>query len=44
MFVVYTDIKPFTFNCKSNNLKAIATLVGGKKMLDMYKKYRYNDA
>jgi hypothetical protein len=41
MFIFYTDAKPFVLNCKSNNLRAIASLVGGSKMLQMYKKYRY---
>ncbi len=42
MFIFYTDSKPFTFNCKRDNLRAITSLVGGKKILDLYKKYRYN--
>ena len=43
MFIYYTESKPFSFNCKTNNIKAIASLVGGKKLLQMYKKYRYNN-
>jgi serine/threonine protein kinase len=42
MFTYYTDLKPFGTNCKSNNLRAIANLVGGQKMLALYKKYRFN--
>jgi serine/threonine protein kinase len=42
MFTFYTDSKPFSFNCKSDNLRAIVSLVGGNKILDLYKKYRYN--
>ena len=29
MYIYYTDRKPFTFNCKNNNFKAILSLVGG---------------
>lgn len=43
MFTFYTDSKPFTFNCKTNDLRAILSLVGGKKLLDLYKKYRFNN-
>lgn len=42
MFTFYTDSKPFASNCKSDNLKAIVSLVGGKKIIELYKKYRYN--
>ena len=42
MYIYYSDVKPFSHNCKSSNIKAIASLVGGKKLLEMYKKYRYN--
>lgn len=43
MFTFYTDSKPFSFNCKSDNLKAIVSLVGGKKILDLFQKYRYSN-
>ena len=44
MFTYYTDRKPFTgVNCKNNNLRAIASLIGGKKLIDLYEKYRYNN-
>jgi len=41
MFIFYTDAKPFVVNCKASNLRAIVSLVGGHKILQMYKKYRY---
>ena len=42
MFTFYTDEKPFTVNCKSdNNFKAILSLIGGDKLLSLFKKYRY---
>jgi hypothetical protein len=41
MFTYYTDDKPFHFNCKTDNLKAIISLVGGDKILSLYKKYRF---
>lgn len=28
MYTYYTNEKPFTYNCKKDNLKAIASLVG----------------
>jgi hypothetical protein len=43
MYIYYTDAKPFSYNCKSSNLKAIISLVGGEKILSLYKKYRYNN-
>ncbi len=42
MFTYYTDEKPFSFNCKTDNLKAIVSLVGGDKILSLFKKYRYS--
>ena len=45
MYTYYTDRKPFSkeINCKNNNIKAIASLVGAKKLLNLYKKYRFNN-
>jgi len=42
--VFYTylfDEKPFKVNCKVSNLKAIVSLVGGNKIVEMVEKYRY---
>lgn len=36
MFTFYTDEKPFSFNCKTDNLKAIISLVGGEKILSLF--------
>ncbi len=33
MFTFFTDAKPFAYNCKDDNLKAIATLVGVEKII-----------
>ncbi len=33
MFTFFTDAKPFSYNCKDDNLKAIATLVGVEKII-----------
>ena len=42
MFTYYTDDKPFSFNCKTDNLKAIISVVGGDKILSLFKKYHYS--
>ena len=44
MFIYYTDRKPFFgVGCKKDNLKAIASLVGGRKLIDNYAKYGHNN-
>lgn len=42
MFTFYFDSKPFIPNCKTNNLKAILSFIGGQKLLDLYRKYRFD--
>jgi serine/threonine protein kinase len=42
MFTYYTDAKPYQVNCKTDNLLAVISLVGGKKILDLYKKNNLN--
>jgi len=44
MFTFYTDEKPFSLNCKNDNFKAIISLVGGDKILSLFKKYRYSSS
>jgi len=43
IFTYYTDEKPFLFNCKTDNMRAIVTLIGGAKILEMYKKYNFGN-
>ena len=38
-FVFIADKKPFTVDCKQNNLEAVLTLVGSDRFLKVYKKY-----
>lgn len=40
MWTFFTDEKPFFSDCKDNNLKAIASLVGIEKLIKMHDKYR----
>ena len=43
MFTYYTDMKPFAINCKTNNMRAIASLVGVERLSQLQRKYRYNN-
>jgi hypothetical protein len=39
---MFTGEKPFLANCKKDELYAAATLTGGQKIVEMFKKYNYN--
>jgi hypothetical protein len=39
MWTFFTDEKPFFEDCKANNLEAIASLVGIKKLVQTHNKY-----
>jgi hypothetical protein len=41
MFTFITNKKPFGGGCKNDNLKSIVSLIGGKKILALFDKYRY---
>ncbi len=40
MWSFMTDDKPFYYECKNNNLKAIASLVGMQRLIEIHTKYR----
>lgn len=39
MFTYLTNKNPFPIKCKTNNIKAISSLVGSQKLWNMIKKY-----
>ena len=41
MYSAVAQQKPFAFSCNKSPLKAIASLVGGKKVVELYKKYKF---
>jgi hypothetical protein len=41
MWTFFTEDKPFFIDCRDNNLEAIASLVGIKKLIELHEKYRF---
>lgn len=40
MFTFFTDRKPFPLKCKTDGLKAIASLIGSRTIIELMDKYR----